>query len=140
MKPTLSSLFPNASQSCQKVNPHIMGDMGNDLALGRGPTEKQKRGKMNKTEAEFALRLEAMKRNGEIVSFAYEAVKIKIGDGCWYVPDFFVVRKDKKPLFIEIKGFMRDDARVKFIAAGTIHKWADFEMYRKAKKEWTRVL
>ncbi len=36
----IKTLIPNASESTKRANPHLYGDMGNDLALGRGPTSK----------------------------------------------------------------------------------------------------
>lgn len=96
--------------------------------------------RMNKTEAEYALILEAQKRRGEILRYRFEAVKIRVGEGCFYVPDFFIEREGQKPLFVEVKGFLRDDARVKFLAAKEQHSWADFEMWRKVEGSWTQLL
>lgn len=106
---------------------------------------------MNKTEREFSLILAAQLVKGEISGWLYEGVKLKIGEGCWYCPDFMVIEQTdstfrdghefiQRVKFIEVKGFLRDDARVKFLAAQEQHKWATFEMWRKTKQGWKQVL
>lgn len=90
-------------------------------------------GRMNKTEAAWALRLEADRRDGEVLAYHFEAVTLKIGDDCRYTPDFFVVLADGSIRFDEIKGFMRDDAQVKVKAAARMFPWFAFRVVRKAK-------
>jgi hypothetical protein len=98
----------------------------------------RKRGsRMNKTESEYAMILEAMKRKGEIIAYSFEAIKLRLADNCWYTPDFFVERIDQLPIFVEIKGsHVWDDSKVKFRTAREIHTWADFEMMQKTKSGW----
>jgi hypothetical protein len=137
----LRTIFPKASQSFMDVNQQLAVEKTEIRLNTGGKIQGIKSGKlMNKTESEYALILEARARRDEIKQSKFEEVKIRIGDGCWYVPDFFVERHDQKPLFIEIKGFMRDDARVKFLAAKELHTWADFEMWRKTKSGWEQIL
>lgn len=68
---------------------------------------------MNKTEAAFAMRLEAQKRSGAIHDWFYEAVTFKLAHDCRYTPDFLVIESDGRLVLHETKGFMRDDALVK---------------------------
>jgi hypothetical protein len=86
--------------------------------------------------------LEAMKRAGDIADWKFESVKLRLADGCYYIPDFMVIEtlSPLKIKFVEIKGFLRDDARVKFLTAKEIHHWAEFEMLRKTKDGWQRIL
>lgn len=72
---------------------------------------------MNKTEKRRAIELEALKRDGAIHSWAYEKVTLKLADDTRYTPDFFVVELDGSIRFEEIKGFWRDDAKVKIKVA-----------------------
>lgn len=148
----MSTLFRNPSKSFQTLNPHLW-PVSDIKRAARGFTER-KRGIMNKTERDFSLILAAQLVKGEIIGWMFEAVKLKIGDGCFYTPDFMVIEYaerwttkngvDCHPTeikFIEVKGFLRDDARVKFLAAQEQHKWASFEMWKRDKKQgWTQIL
>ncbi len=137
----LKDHFPRASKSFLSCNSGTLSHTGEKNCSQ--PIVATRRGKgrgMNQSEREFSMLLEMKKHKGEIVNWQFESVKIRIGEGCWYIPDFFVPRLSR-PLFIEVKGFMRDDARVKFLAAQEQHKWADFEMWRKVKGQgWTQIL
>jgi hypothetical protein len=94
---------------------------------------------MNQTEREFSLILEARKRRGEIDGWAFESVKLRLADGCWYTPDFFVWGECGNG-FYEVKGrHIWDDAKVKFKVAREEHKWATFEMWRKIDGRWTQI-
>jgi len=163
MKPTLQSLFPNASQSCHAANPHLKGSMGNDLALGRGPTSKNnvqpiverkkgKRGVMNGTEREYSLILKGMQARGEILRFEFEGITLRWAD-MRYTPDFIVFDHPiainyteegpkRYPVtfrLIEVKGghiWDRDIVRFK----GARAYWPEFafEMHQKTKDGWKR--
>lgn len=76
-----------------------------------------KPGVMNKTERAYSLLLSQHQANGEIREFKFEAVKLILGNRCCYTPDFMVVRPDGTLEFHEVKGFWRDDARVKIKTA-----------------------
>ena len=68
---------------------------------------------MNKTERLRAVELEAMKRSGQIAAWWYERWTFKLADDCRYTPDFVIQANDGALRVEEIKGFWRDDARVK---------------------------
>lgn len=68
---------------------------------------------MNKTEMRRAIELEAMLRTGQIESWSYETVTLKLADDTRYTPDFFVVETDGAIRFEETKGFLREDALIK---------------------------
>ena len=68
---------------------------------------------MNSIERDFAIRLEAQKRDGRIHDWFYESVTVKLANDCRYTPDFLVIENDGRLVFHETKGFMRDDALVK---------------------------
>ena len=82
------------------------------LALGR-----MKAGAMNKTEKAYADHLERLKHAGDIVWYEFESIKFKLGDKTFYTPDFVVMRPDGLLEVHEVKGFWRDDARVKIKVA-----------------------
>lgn len=156
---SIANAFTNASESFKAKNKHL-GLLPRDARLLRSSVnpepgklgKRQGQATMNKTEAEYSLILEAMKRKGEILDWKFEGIKLKIGEGCFYTPDFMVTEQTDSTYrdgcefitrvkFIEVKGFLRDDARVKFLAAQEQHKWASFEMWRRDRKTgWTQIL
>jgi hypothetical protein len=123
--------------------------------------------RMNKTEREYGLILEAMKGRGEIVEYRFEGISLSWGadprDGklMWYTPDFLVViatgwkpldpesyTSDKSPRLdytafklIEIKGphiFAKDKIRFK----GCRAEWPmfQFEMHQRERGgHWRRI-
>jgi hypothetical protein len=101
---------------------------------------------MNKTEHEYYLILEAQKQRGEIAWWGFEAIRLKLADRTTYTPDFVILDTMKnivsisKLRFIEIKGFRRDDAMVKFKIAREQFWWADFEMWQKKNGQWKQIL
>jgi hypothetical protein len=87
-------------------------DMGRDLALGR-----LKPGAMNKTEQAYERRLAVLKHAGQILWHRFEGLKLRLADGTFYTPDFAVMASDGVIECHEVKGFWRDDARVKIKVA-----------------------
>lgn len=68
-------------------------------------------------EADYATHLDMLKSAGEIKWWAYEVISFKIGDGCWYKPDFMVVFADDSIEFHETKGYEREAGRVRLRVA-----------------------
>jgi hypothetical protein len=98
-----------------------------------------KPGKMNQLEKSYANHLALLKAAGEIEDFAFEPEKLKLSEGCYYIPDFRVISKDMiqfkevkaawkvkgKPG--EVKPHFEDDALVKLkVAASGIHPYQFF--------------
>ena len=115
---------------------------------------KSNKTNMNKTEAEYALVLEAMKRRGEILRYDYEGITLRwpVGDEIIkYTPDFLVFRKataftdDERILLVEIKGSFRkmpgiyERAVERFRHAQTYWPEFSFEMLQKKLGEWVRI-
>jgi hypothetical protein len=89
----------------------------NFRALGREPRINGEH-RMNKTEAEYALMLDAEYKKGNIIYWAFEEVKFRLADNTFYTPDFMVLRHDGAVEFHEVKGaHVEEDARVKFKVA-----------------------
>jgi len=81
---------------------------------------------MNKSEASWAKQLELEKRAGIVKDYLFEAVKLRLADKTFYTPDFFVVYPDRFECH-EVKGFWRDDARVKIKVAASQYPWMRFK-------------
>lgn len=91
-------------------------------------------------EKEFADYLDQQKLGGHILEWAYKPVRLRIGDGAFYSPDFRVVWANRSTTYYEIKGFLREAARVRLRVAAERHP-SRFVMVRKRSKRdgggWT---
>lgn len=98
-------------------------------------------GRMNKTEAAWAQRLEARKHAGEIVDFKFEALKFRLAKRTWYTPDFMVVLPDRSIELHEVKGgFIREDGLLKFKLARELFPWFRWRMVQRRKTKWETLL
>lgn len=103
--------------------------MNKSFALSR-----LKAGVMNKTEQAYAAALEAQKVAGEILWYRFEGVKLRLADGCFYSPDFAVLRGDGQMEMHEVKGFWTDDARVKIKVAAELYPFRFLAVRVRTKK------
>ncbi len=144
------------SQSCRDVNPQLEQT---NAVQGRSRTRVGLRCGMNKTESEFALRLEAQKRAGEILRYEFEGITLRFAN-VKYTPDFVVFCEKRdgstvekgwiQPIiipvihFIEVKGpFIkgnRERAVERFRHAKTYYPEFSFEMWQQQKSGWTQII
>ena len=99
------------------------------------PKKLQEKG-ASETEARYAGYLDGMKHTGEVVAWAYEAVKLRLADKTFYTPDFVVIRADGGIELHEVKGHWEDDARVKIKVAAIQHPWFRFLAVKAGKTGW----
>lgn len=78
-------------------------------ALGRLPA-----GVMNKTEAAYSTHLEYQRLTGAILWWRFDAIRLRVGKGVFYEPDFLVMTADGGLEIHEVKGRWEEDAKVKF--------------------------
>ena len=78
---------------------------------------------MNKTEARYAALLQADWLRGKIARWDFEPVTLRLADRTSYTPDFRVILPDGLEEYHEVKGFWRDDARVKIKVAAALHPY-----------------
>lgn len=90
---------------------------------------------MNKTEAAYALVLEARRRAGEVRAYWYEAQTMKLAHDTRYTPDFLVVLADGTVELHEVKGFWRDDAKVKAKVCARLYPYP-VRVVRKVGAGW----
>lgn len=79
-----------------------------------------RRGTMNRTEEAYAQRLELLRRAGEIEWYLFEGWTFKLGADVRYTPDFALMLADKTLEAHEVKGFFREDAKVKLRVAASM--------------------
>jgi|ERR1051325_169340 hypothetical protein len=90
---------------------------------GKGRRKGKKRGEMNKLELRFAQEVLILEQAaGEIKSYQYEAIKLKLANGAWYTPDFDVYMSDGSLVFYEVKGHWREAARLRIKVAAEAHQ------------------
>ncbi len=79
-------------------------------------TIKPRKG-MNRTEAKYGQHLELRLRAGQIAWYKFEGITFKLADDTRYTPDFVLMLTDGTIECHEVKGFWRDDAKVKIKVA-----------------------
>lgn len=100
------------------------------------PGPRSKPGQMNKTEAKYAQEvLYPMLLAGEILDYRFEPMKLRLAKNTFYTPDFIVIYKDRIA-FHEVKGYARDDWRVKHKVCMELYPWFEFIVVKYQKKEW----
>ncbi|HTG26069.1 MAG TPA: DUF1064 domain-containing protein [Reyranella sp.] len=102
--------------------------------FARGRTQRPKHGAMNKMEASYGELLEQRRIRGEVASYAFEAVKLKLAPLTFYTPDYRVILVDGTEEYHEVKGFWEDDARVKIKTAAVIHDCYVFRSVTRDRK------
>jgi len=102
--------------------------------------------RMNKTERAYAVELAALQQAGEILRWRFEALTLLLvdpsdtgGRGVRYTPDFAIWTPDRL-CFVEIKGFLRDDAKLKFLWARQQFPEWEFKMLQRKGGQWIELL
>lgn len=109
-------------------------------AIGRRPSNAMlgyAAERMNRTEAKYAMLLEARRQAGEICFWRYEQVKFRLADKTWYTPDFYIMLADGTIEIHETKGFMQDDANVKIKTVAELFPELLFVLVKWEKGGWT---
>lgn len=94
-----------------------------------------RKGAMNRTEAQYGDFLEMQKMSGQILDYRFEGLKFRLADKTFYTPDYLVVHEDRFECH-EVKGFWRDDARVKIKVAAAMYPWIKFVAVSRKQKQW----
>ena len=89
--------------------------------------------KLNKTERAF-LQFLRVARSGCWIGV--QNITLKLADDTRYTPDLSCVGTQGNLHFWEVKGFWRDDARVKIKVAARMFPWARFTAVQRIKGEW----
>jgi hypothetical protein len=81
---------------------------------------------MNKSEAAYAMKLDLRAKAGDIFDWAFEPIRLRLGEGAWYTPDFLVVLNTGEIEFHEYKGHWREAARVRIKVAASLYPYFRF--------------
>lgn len=90
---------------------------------------------MNETEKLYSQYLDNLQRNGDITAFWYEPVTLHLAHRTSYKPDFMVLLPTGEIEIHEVKGFMRDDARVKIKIAADKYPFKFILVWAGGKKQ-----
>jgi hypothetical protein len=92
--------------------------------------------RLNKTERAYYLHLQ----NVVLVNWiGVQNLTLKLADDCRYTPDFIVVRFSGAIEAHEVKGFWRDDAKVKIKVAARLFPWIRFIVVQKINGDWKQT-
>jgi hypothetical protein len=92
--------------------------------------------RMNGTEAAYADLLTLRQAGGEVAGWWFEALKLRLAGNTFYTPDFLVQLADGLLELHEVKGFWRDDARVKIKVAAAQYPLFPFVAVQRVKGRW----
>lgn len=93
--------------------------------------------KMNKLEASYAQHLDLLLYSKQITWWKDHPFNLRLsGMKCYYAVDFMVIAHDMTVELHETKGFMRDDAFVKFKVASEQYPHFVFKLITKSKGEF----
>lgn len=90
--------------------------------------QQTRRAGQNKTETEYAAFLEALRKSGQIQSYTWEGIKLRVTDAflskrlktTWYTPDFLVMAEDGTLECHECKGaYITEAGLLRFKAAAS---------------------
>jgi hypothetical protein len=105
------------------------------LAIVRPPTSRY----ASHLEEEYAAVLDVRKAAMDIQDWRYAPLRLVLADRTTYEPDFFVIASDYSVELHEVKGFWRDDARVKIKVAARNFPWFKFiaVQHKNKRSGWT---
>lgn len=100
---------------------------------------------MNKTETRFEQEhLKPLIYAAELFAYDYEAVTLRLANGCRYTPDFWAISNKGVTIYYEIKarGNVQDDSVVKLKVAASKYVNCEFYLCAWDRHGWTieRVL
>lgn len=110
---------------------------------------KRRAGDMNKGEAAFGRHLQWRKENGEVLWYAFEPIRLKLGDRCHFSPDFAAIELRPEHggwrlCFYDCKGkkgdsyYAKEDAVIKIKTAATIYRCFTFAIVWPDKGTWLK--
>jgi hypothetical protein len=87
---------------------------------------------------------------GDILAWGYESIRLKLTDAVvvdgkrraatWYKPDFAVWLPDGRLRCVEVKGYRREAALVRFKLARDKYRQIEFIMVRRVRGAWEVIL
>lgn len=95
---------------------------------------------MNRTESRYAQHLENERKAGHIQCWQFEAIRLRLAAYTFYNPDFLVEDTEGHLWILEVKGYLRDDASLKYKAIQSKFPFFRFVMIHPHKKGWDIIM
>ena len=93
--------------------------------------------KMNKLETRYADYLELQKYLGKVIWWRFHPLKFRLANpACWYEIDFCYLNTNYELIFVETKGFMREDAMIKLKVASEMFPNFPFQLVKWIDNNW----
>lgn len=140
---SIRELFPLASAATVAANPQMSAPNGGKV---KPKVSWVCKNGMNKTEYQYSLILEEMKKRGEILRYEFEGITLRWAD-MRYTPDFVVfdnipnMGSNYPVRIIEVKGphiHYEQQAIARFKGCRAYWPEFAFEMHQKTKSGWKR--
>ncbi len=125
---------PTGSADFQKLNPHLFGEASRNAKPNKIIRQSSKP-LMNKLETEFLSQL----RQFGWKTILCQAVKLRLGNGVWYTPDFITYGDDQDYGLVvwEVKGaHIWEDSIVKIKVAASQYPFAQWRLAHKERGMW----
>jgi len=135
----LKRLFPGASKSTHKrnefgyskvevgANAFFIGPHFKEVKpIERPQTDEQR---LNKTEKAYL----AVLRSLGVKNLGIQNITLKIADDCRFTPDFNYLAESGVMIFVDVKGFQREDAFIKIKVAARMFPQFGFQIVKKDK-------
>lgn len=99
----------------------------------RPDTDEQK---LNKTERAYLWHL----RKLNVPSLRIQKITLKLADDCRLTVDFTYVNCNGRKVFVDVKGFQREDALIKMKVAARLYTEFDFQIVTRDKGQWVETM
>jgi len=93
---------------------------------------------MNKGETLYAQGLDYHRLEGRILWWGFQALKLRLGGGAWYTPDFTVITREGAIECHEYKGHWEEAARVRIKVAASLYPWIKFVVVKGSRNGHTK--
>lgn len=101
------------------------------------PVDWRWAGVSNKLERDYSVHLSFREGRGEILWAGCNLIRLRIGGGAFYKPDFLVRLPDGAMEFHETKGFWREAARVRIKTAAMLYRGVfAFRAVQRKRGKW----
>lgn len=91
----------------------------------------------NSWECDYAGMLAVLQvHDKSVAAWGYQPIRFRIAGGCFFTPDFVVRYADGRIVAVDVKGYMREAARIRIRIAAEKYPWMQFIVARKKHEKW----
>lgn len=141
MSTITDSIVANAGETVRRMNPHIFGAQKSAASCPvreMVPGESSDVANQNKTERLWWDHLVAGAKLGLWSWLGCKCITLKLADDTRYTPDAWALTPGGVLQAFEVKGFWRDDAKVKVKVAARQFPWIRFVVVTRKDGMWNQ--